>query len=74
MKRRRPLNEELTWLSEQAIESLFRRYDEDKLRETINWLDEQPQSIKAKVTPILERELNRRAIQAYESRNNGEWI
>ena len=68
------MNEELTWLSEQAIESLFRRYDEDKLRETINWLDEQPHSIKAKVTPILERELNRRAIQAYESRNNGEWI
>jgi hypothetical protein len=74
MKRRRPLNEELTWLSEQAIESLFRKYDEGKLRETINWLDEQSHSIKAKVKPILERELNRRAIQAYESRNNGEWI
>ena len=68
------MNEELTWLNDQAIESLFRRYDEDKLRDTINWLDEQPQSIKAKIKPILEMELNRRAVQAYESRNGGEWI
>ena len=68
------MNEELTWLSDKAIASLFRKYDEDKLRDTINWLDEQNVQIKAKIKPILEMELNRRAIQEYESRNGGEWI
>ena len=74
MKRRKKLNEELTWLPEQSIASLFRKYDEDKLRETMNGLDDQNALIKAKISPILEREINRRAILAYESRNGGEWI
>lgn len=53
---------------------LFKNYSEDELRDVINWLDDQPQDVKAKVKPILERELNKRAAQAYESMNNGEWI
>ena len=66
--------EELTWLFEDEITNLFHRYSEDKLREVINWVDDQQPSIKAKVKPILESELNRRAAEYYESKNHGEWI
>lgn len=66
--------EELTWMEDTGIKLLFYRFSEDQLREVINWLDWQDAKIKAKVKPILERELNRRAIKAYEELNNGEWI
>ena len=68
------MNEELTWLSKNEIASMVKKHDEDKLRDIINWLDEQPYNIKEKVKPIIDMELNRRAIQAYESMNGGEWI
>lgn len=68
------MNEELTWLSKNEIASMLKKHDEDKLRDIINWLDEQPYKIKEKVKPIIDMELNRRAIQAYESMNGGEWI
>lgn len=56
------------------METLFRKYDEDRLREIIWWLDEQTPEVVARVKPALDRELNRRAAVAYESMNNGEWI
>ena len=68
------MNEELTWLDSRSMETLFRKYDEDRLREIIWWLDEQTPEVVARVKPALDRELNRRAAVAYESMNNGEWI
>ena len=56
------------------METLFRKYDEDRLREIIWWLDRQKPEIVARVKPVLDRELNRRASEYYESRNKGEWI
>ena len=66
--------EELMWITEESLGMLFRRYSEDKIREVLNWLDEQQQNVKAKVKPVLERELNRRAAEYYESKNHGDWI
>lgn len=68
------MNEELTWLSDKSIADLFMKYDEDKLREVINWIDEQPKDIQEKIKPIMDRELTRRASLAYEEKNRGEWI
>ena len=65
---------ELGWLNEQGIGNLFRRFTEDKLREVIKWLDVQEKDVYQKIHPILKRELDRRAAEAYEAMNGGEWI
>lgn len=56
------------------MESLFRKYDEDQLRCVIRWIDTQEPDIVARVKPVLDMEINRRAAEAYESMNGGEWI
>ena len=66
--------EELYWMQPNGIQLLFSRYSEDRLRDVCDWIDYQSHDVKAKVKPILENELNRRAAEYYESINKGEWI
>lgn len=66
--------EELKWLNEGGMSYLFRKADEDTLREVIRWLDGEGKGYKSVVLPVLNRELDRRAVEAYERMNGGEWI
>jgi hypothetical protein len=68
------MNEEFAWLTAKDIGYVLRRSSEDRLREVVKWLIDSPYEQKAKVQPLLEKELNRRASEAYEKINGGEWI
>lgn len=68
------MNEEFNWLTASDLGNLFRKYSEDRLREVVEWLNGATPEQCAKVKPILDKELNRRAAEAYEQMNGGEWI
>ena len=68
------MNEEFNWLTASDLGNLFRKYSEDRLREVVEWLNGATLEQYAKVKPILDKEMNRRAAEAYERMNGGEWI
>lgn len=66
--------DELKSLQPDAVAAVLRKVTEGTLRKIIQWMDEQAEEVVTRIKPIMDRELRKREIEYYESKNGGEWI